>query len=153
MCERELETEQNCNILTPSLMAISVSFPFSRIAQPEARGPSSLLGAGFLYHILCSISMIEHSRLSKNNVNKVNSVWRQSVSRLYNHQIKWLLRRGKPLSTVVLSIIGSVTSIYIFVWVCLNVHCVFIILYIYIYIHKSSQPEQDVIQGQYFSGV
>ena len=36
----------------PTLMAISVSFPFSRVAQPEARGPSSLLGAGFLYHIL-----------------------------------------------------------------------------------------------------
>ena len=29
VCERELETEQNCNILTPTLMAISVSFPFS----------------------------------------------------------------------------------------------------------------------------
>ena len=43
----ELETEQNCNILTPTLMAISVSFPFSRVAQPEARGPSSLLGAIF----------------------------------------------------------------------------------------------------------
>ena len=26
MCERELETEQNCNILTPTLMAISVVF-------------------------------------------------------------------------------------------------------------------------------
>ena len=52
MCERELETEQNHNILTPTFMAISVSFPFSRAAQPEALGPSSLLGAGFLYHIL-----------------------------------------------------------------------------------------------------
>ena len=29
-CERELETEQNCNILTPTLMAINVvSFSFS----------------------------------------------------------------------------------------------------------------------------
>ena len=37
MCERELETEQNCNILTPALMAISVvSFLFSWAAQPEA---------------------------------------------------------------------------------------------------------------------
>ena len=53
MCERELETKQNCNILTPTLMALSVvSFSFSRVAQPEARGPSSLLGAGFLYRIL-----------------------------------------------------------------------------------------------------
>ena len=40
VCERELETEQNCNILTPTLMAISVvSFSFSRPAQPEAWGP------------------------------------------------------------------------------------------------------------------
>ena len=31
----------------PTLIAISVSFPFSRVAQPEARGPSSLLGAVF----------------------------------------------------------------------------------------------------------
>ena len=33
-------------------MANSVSFPFSWAAQPGAWGPSSLLGAGFLYHIL-----------------------------------------------------------------------------------------------------
>ena len=49
--ERELETEQNCNISTPTLMANSVvSFSFSRVGQPEARGPSFLLNAGFLYH-------------------------------------------------------------------------------------------------------
>ena len=36
-------------------MAISVvSFSFSRAAQPEARGPSFLLNAGSLYHILVS---------------------------------------------------------------------------------------------------
>ncbi len=29
VCKRELESEQKCNILTPTLMAISVSFPFS----------------------------------------------------------------------------------------------------------------------------
>ena len=33
-------------------MVISVSFPFSWAAQPEACGPCSLLGAGFLYRIL-----------------------------------------------------------------------------------------------------
>ena len=52
MCERELETEQNCNILTPTLMAISVvSFSFSRAAQPGGLRPTSL-GAGFLDCIL-----------------------------------------------------------------------------------------------------
>ena len=52
--ERELQTEQNCNILTPTLMAVSVvSFSFSRAAQPEATGVVSfLLSAGFPYHIL-----------------------------------------------------------------------------------------------------
>ena len=35
-----METELNCNILTPILMAISfLSLSFSRLAQPEARGP------------------------------------------------------------------------------------------------------------------
>ena len=44
--------------MTPTLIAISVSFPFSRAAQPEARGPSFLLGASFLYHILSPNSPI-----------------------------------------------------------------------------------------------
>ena len=48
----ELETEQNCNILTPTLMAISVvSFPFSRATQQEAQRPTQL-SAGFLYRLL-----------------------------------------------------------------------------------------------------
>ena len=61
-CDRELGTEQNCNILTPTLMAISVvSFSFSRAAQPEARGPSSLLDDGFLYRILSLTLLISNS--------------------------------------------------------------------------------------------
>ena len=76
MCERELETEQNCNILTPILFAItaflsrspglinrglgahSAGCCFSLLhlisnstAQSGAWG-STLLGAGFLYRIL-----------------------------------------------------------------------------------------------------
>ena len=44
---------KDCNILTSTLMAISVvSFSFSSAVQPEARGLSFLLSAGFLYHIL-----------------------------------------------------------------------------------------------------
>ena len=47
--ERELETEQNCNILTPTLMAISVvSFSFSWCSTV---GPGAH-SAGFLYCIL-----------------------------------------------------------------------------------------------------
>ena len=49
-CERELETVQNCNISTPTLMAISV-VSFSRSAQLEAQ-ELTLLSAGFLYRIL-----------------------------------------------------------------------------------------------------
>ncbi len=60
-CERELETEQNCNILTPTLMAISVSFPFSWAAQPEAGGPA-LSGCCFLYSIISPTLLI--SKLS-----------------------------------------------------------------------------------------
>ena len=61
-CERELETEQNCNILTPTLMAVSVvSFSFSRAAQPEAQGPSSRLDDGFLYCILSATSLDPNS--------------------------------------------------------------------------------------------
>ena len=60
--ERELETEHNCNILTPVLMAVSVvSFSFSRAAQPEAQGLSFLLSAGFLYHILSATSLDPNS--------------------------------------------------------------------------------------------
>ena len=57
MCERELKTKQNCNILTPTLMAISFSFPFSWAAQPGAWGAASL-GAGFLYCILSPTRLI-----------------------------------------------------------------------------------------------
>ena len=58
-CERELETEHNCNILAPTLMAVSiVSFSFSRAAQPEAQRPSSLLDDGFLYCILSATSLV-----------------------------------------------------------------------------------------------
>ena len=61
-CERELETKQNCNILAPILMAVSVvSFPFSRAAQLEAQGLSFLLSAGFLYHILSATSLDPNS--------------------------------------------------------------------------------------------
>ena len=70
MCERELETEQNCSILTPTLIAISVSFLFSWATQPLAWGPA-YLGAGFLYRILsptdwisCALSyIIVHAHL------------------------------------------------------------------------------------------
>ena len=61
MCERELETERNCNILIPTLLAISVSFPFSWAAQPGAWGPASL-GAGFLYRILPPTRLIPNSQ-------------------------------------------------------------------------------------------
>ena len=57
MCGRELETEQNCNILTLTLLAISVSFPFSWAAQPGAWSPASV-DAGFLYRILSPTRLI-----------------------------------------------------------------------------------------------
>ena len=77
MCERELETEQNCNILTPTLLVIATFLsrspgllnrgpgspaslghvPQSSIFSPTATAQSgswglTLLGAGFLYRSL-----------------------------------------------------------------------------------------------------
>ena len=50
---------RNATYWNPTLMAISVvSFSFSRVAQPEDRGHSSLLGAGFLYRTLSPNSPI-----------------------------------------------------------------------------------------------
>ena len=59
VCERELETEENCNILTPTLIAISLSFPFSWVTQPGAWGPS-LSGSCLLYRILSPTGLISN---------------------------------------------------------------------------------------------
>ena len=54
-CERELETEQNWNILTPTLMAISVvSFSFSWYSN----GGPGAHSAGFLYCILSPSGLV-----------------------------------------------------------------------------------------------
>ena len=59
-CERELEIEHNCNILTPKLMAvIVVSFSFFGCST-GALG-STLLGNGFLYCILSASSLDPNS--------------------------------------------------------------------------------------------
>ena len=59
VCERELETEQNCNVLTPALMAISiVSFSFSWCST---EGLGAQLSAGFLYHISSPTNLISNS--------------------------------------------------------------------------------------------
>ena len=72
-CERELATEHNCNILTPTLMAVSVvSFSFSKAAQPEAQGPSSLLDDGFLYCILSPTGLVPNS----SGPQRAPSAWR-----------------------------------------------------------------------------
>ena len=43
MCDRELETEQNCNILTPTLMAITAFLSRSHgLLNRGPRGPASL---------------------------------------------------------------------------------------------------------------
>ena len=60
--ERELETEQNCNILTPILLAITALFPRSPgLLNRRPGGPVSL-GAGFLYSILSPTRLIPNSQ-------------------------------------------------------------------------------------------
>ena len=47
-------TNRNCNILTPTLMAVNiVTFSFSRAAQPEAQRPTLL---GDLLHLISNFS-------------------------------------------------------------------------------------------------
>ena len=55
MGERELESDQNCNILTLTLLVITAFL--SRAAQPEAWGPT-VLGTGFLYRILSLTGLV-----------------------------------------------------------------------------------------------
>ena len=43
---------RNCNILTPTLMAINVSFPFSWAAQPGTWGPASQCAGFSLPHLI-----------------------------------------------------------------------------------------------------
>ena len=51
----------NCNILTPLLWPSALCLSRSPDAQPEARGFSFLLSAGFLYHILSATSLDPNS--------------------------------------------------------------------------------------------
>ena len=58
MCERELGTEQNCNILTPTLLAITMFLSRSfGLLNWRPGGPASL-SAGFLYRILSPTRLI-----------------------------------------------------------------------------------------------
>ena len=60
VCERELETEQNCNILTPTLLAIIAFLSCSPgLLNRGPRGPASL-GIGFLYHIFSPTRLISN---------------------------------------------------------------------------------------------
>ena len=52
VCERELETEQNCNILTPTQLAITAFLSRSPGLLNQGPGGPASLGAGFLYRIL-----------------------------------------------------------------------------------------------------
>ena len=61
MCERELETEQNCIILTPSFLAITAFLSRSPGLLNRGPGGPASLGAGFLYCILSLTRLIPNS--------------------------------------------------------------------------------------------
>ena len=64
VCKRELETEQNCNILTPTLLAITAFLSRSpRLLNRGPEGPASL-DAGFLYRILPLTRLIPNCNCS-----------------------------------------------------------------------------------------
>ena len=96
-CERELETEQNCNILTPTLMAISVVSPglFNRrprglLPHLVTNGSPNTLGSwgpllpggGFLYHILSLTHLISNSLTSC-----LNELYNSSIAHSISHWI------------------------------------------------------------------
>ena len=58
VCERELETEQNCNILTPTLLAITAFLSRSPGLLNRGPGGPASLGDSFLYRILSSTRLI-----------------------------------------------------------------------------------------------
>ena len=76
VCERELETEQNCNILTLTLLTITAFLSRFPVAQPGVWGPT-LLGAGFLYHILSPTGLVSKLIWSPTN-------WLPVFPELYN---------------------------------------------------------------------
>ena len=89
-CERELETEQNCNILTHTLIAVSVvSFSFSSAAQLEFQGPSSLLDDGFIHCILSATSLDPNS--SGDPEGPFSLMWLSLPLLLSNSPALWLL--------------------------------------------------------------
>ena len=61
MCERELETEQNCNILTPTLLAITAFLSRSPGLLNRGPGGPASVGAGILYRILSPTHLISNS--------------------------------------------------------------------------------------------
>ena len=58
MLERELEIEQNFNILTPTLLAITALLSRSLTLLNRGPGGPASLGAGFLYHIFSPTGLI-----------------------------------------------------------------------------------------------
>ena len=95
MCERELETEQNCNILTPTLLAITTFLSRSLRRLNWGPGGPASLGAGFLYRILSPTRLISkllnrgpegslYWVLAFSTASCLQLVWSPNCSELYN---------------------------------------------------------------------
>ena len=69
VCEKELETEQNCNILTPTLLAMTAFFSRSPGLLNRGPGDPASLGAGLLYRILSPPHLISKLVWSPNWLN------------------------------------------------------------------------------------
>ena len=65
VCERELESKPNCNILTSTLRAINVVFLVLQGCSTGGPGDHSLLDAGFLYRILSPTGLQTQSGVPK----------------------------------------------------------------------------------------
>ena len=91
----------------PTLMAISVvSFSFPKAAQLEARGPSFLLSAGFLYRILSPTGLVSKTGLQTN--------WLPVFTELYNSSIAHPISpHNWPSGCVISAVLGMAYLIVI----------------------------------------
>ena len=91
VCQRELETEQNCNILTPTLLAITVFL--SRSPGLLNRGPGGPASAGTLFSFQYLLQLIWTSCCRGYII-----IWRPSTSceRHNSYSIQPLDSQGYP---------------------------------------------------------
>ena len=113
VCERELETEQNCNILTPTLMAITVFLSCSPGLLNRRPGAQPLLG-----HVSHSniFSPTDLNFLSPGLYNNLTSTYSMRAS-LFRTQFNPINSQGRPWSPDIFDRMHLLfTQVHFFFW-------------------------------------